>query len=415
MMRAAMECEDGRGVAAAAGASVRSGRPLNVAIFASAFHPHFGGVEELCRQLALEYRRRGMDAIVVTNRWPRDLAASEVVDGIPVYRIPMRVPDGGLRVRVNYWLTNSFIRRQLAKVLRRHRIDLLHIQCVSSNGLYALDAKRRLGLPLITTLQGELTMDAAGLYQKSAYARGLLRAVLAESDLVTGCSRSTLRDGEEFFGREFGERGRVVFNGARVQDFAAGEPYFHKRPYILAIGRVVPQKGFDVLLRAFARAKPAGLDLIIAGDGSELAGLKESARELGVEAAVTFPGRVDRGKTVSLFLGAQFFVLPSRADEGLPVVCAEALAAGKAVIATRSGGAPEAIVDGETGLIVEKEDDGALAEAISRLASDEGFRGRLAAAAKGRAGMFSWPVIADEYIGLYGSRVPGICIRNGVT
>ncbi len=144
-----------------------------------------------------------MDAIIVTNRWPRDLPHAETVDGIPVYRIAMRVPDGGLRVRFNYHMTHAAIRRRLAALLKRHGIDLLHIQCVSSNGLYALDAKRRLGLPLITTLQGELTMDAAGLYQKSEYARQLLRAVLTESNLVTACSARTLRDGEEFFGSGF--------------------------------------------------------------------------------------------------------------------------------------------------------------------------------------------------------------------
>ncbi len=379
---------------------------MNIAIFASAFHPHFGGVEELCRQLALEYRRRGLGAIVVTNRWPRNLPREEIFEGIPVLRFAMRTPTGNMRGRLNYRLTHAAICRSMTAALRRHAIDLLHIQCVSSNGLYALHAKQVLGLPLVTTLQGELTMDAAGLYQKSEYARALLRRVLANSDAITGCSARTLRDGEIFYGKPFDSRGHVVFNGASVDDFDKGEPFTHARPYILAIGRIVPQKGFDTLLRAYAVANPLTHDLIIAGDGPELPALKDLARDLGISKRVLFPGRADRPAAVALFRGASFFVLPSRADEGLPVVCAEALAAGKAVVATRSGGTPEAVLHEAQGLIVEKEDVTALAAAIARLSSDETLLAHLAAGAKARAQRFSWPTIASQYLALYHTLLP---------
>ena len=65
---------------------------MNIALFASAFYPHVGGVEELVRQLAREYNARGDKAIVLTNRWPRDLPAHEEYEGIPVYRLAMRAP-----------------------------------------------------------------------------------------------------------------------------------------------------------------------------------------------------------------------------------------------------------------------------------------------------------------------------------
>ncbi|MGC8625927.1 MAG: glycosyltransferase, partial [Phycisphaerae bacterium] len=67
---------------------------MNIAIFASAFYPSLGGVEELCRQLALELMRQGHGVIVLTNRWPRDLPANESIDGITVYRLPFRLPEG---------------------------------------------------------------------------------------------------------------------------------------------------------------------------------------------------------------------------------------------------------------------------------------------------------------------------------
>jgi len=64
----------------------------NVALFASSFAPHIGGVEELSRRLAIELRRRGSDTVVVTNRYPANLSAHEVVDDIPVYRERFRFP-----------------------------------------------------------------------------------------------------------------------------------------------------------------------------------------------------------------------------------------------------------------------------------------------------------------------------------
>jgi glycosyltransferase involved in cell wall biosynthesis len=387
---------------------------LNVAIFASAFHPHLGGVEELCRQLAHEYRRRQMGVVVITNRWPRTLPEEELFEGLRIYRLPQRVPVGSLRAKTNYYLTGASIRRKTASILKDNRIDLIHVQCVSANGLYAAAAADSLKLPLVITLQGELTMDAGQMFQRSEFARGMLKRVMDRADIITGCSRKTLEDGQAFYGRPFNGRGHVVFNGARTEDFQSGAAFKHPRPYLFALGRIVPQKGFDVLLKAFAEIAhaPEGsgegkrlpgldVDLIIAGDGPELPGLKSLAGELGVGERVVFPGRADRPQTVSYFLGSAAFVLPSRADEGLPVVCAEALAAGKPVVATRSGGAPEAIVHGECGIIVEKEDVRGLAAALREVLSSATLREGFAAKAKARSEQFKWSVIADKYIGIY--------------
>ena len=249
-------------------------------------------------------------------------------------------------------------------------------------------------------------MDASQLYQRSAYARQLLRDTLSAADMITACSQKTLDDGAAFYGQEFGERGVVVFNGASIEDFDRGTIYSHPKPYIFAIGRVVPQKGFDNLIRAYANAEINGHDLIIAGDGPDRAALEKLAKELNVSSQVVFTGKADRVQAVSLFRGCSFFVLPSRADEGLPVVCAEALAAGKAVVATRSGGAPEAIIHNEMGLIVERDDVQGLAAAITDLCQDEQTRKRFALNAKARSNIFSWPVIGEQYISVYNTALP---------
>jgi glycogen(starch) synthase len=373
---------------------------VNVAIFASAFHPHFGGVEELCRQLAMELGRQGHSAIVLTNRWPRSLPRREEVDGIPVYRLPFRTPDAGAKSRVSYMMTHGLVVRETLAVLRRHRIDVLHVQCVSSNAHYALAARRRLRLPLVVTFQGELTMDATGLFQRSEFARQTLHQCAAKAEVVTACSRKTLEDAEAFLSRPIGQ-GRVVFNAANIEEFSGAQSYQHPRPYLFAIGRLVPQKGFDVLLRAFAASGVTSHDLLLAGDGPEREKLEALAAELRLGDRVRFLGRADRTQVPSLFAGCSFFVLPSRADEGLPVVCAEAMAAGKAVVATRSGGAPEAVLDGTSGLIVEREDVAGLTQAIRTMANDATMRQTFGAAGAERAKLFSWRAVTGDYLAAY--------------
>jgi glycosyltransferase involved in cell wall biosynthesis len=331
-----------------------------------------------------------------------------------LYRLAFRSPDAGVKSEVTYRLSRGLVDREVQRVLRRHGVDVVHVQCVSASARYAMEAASRLQLPLVVTLQGELTMDATGLYERSGFARETLRQCMRGAQVVTACSRKTLEDAEAFLGEQMGARGRVIFNGANVTEFASAEPYRHPQPYLFAIGRCVPQKGFDVLLRSYAAAGVETHDLLIAGDGPERARLETLAAELGLGERVMFLGRADRDKVPSLFKGASIFVLPSRADEGLPVVCAEALAAGCAVIATRSGGTPEAIVEGDTGLLVDKADAKGLCTAIQKLCADASLRERLAVAARARASDFGWTVIAEQYVSAYRAAAAAVAPQNQV-
>ncbi len=135
------------------------------------------------------------------------------------------------------------------------------------------------------------------------------------------------------------------------------------------------RKGIDVLLEASARLSTPHR-LVVYGDGPLRAELESAARELG--SAAEFPGFVSDVEDKISELDV--FVLPSR-GENLPIAILEAMAAALPVVATRVGGVPEVVVEGETGLLVEPEDAAGLAGALDRVASDEAFRQRL-----GRAG-----------------------------
>jgi glycogen synthase len=388
-----------------------------IAIFASAFHPSMGGVEELVAKLAKEYQRRGLEVLVVTNRWPRHLPQSELVGGVPVFRFPLRAPEPTMKARLSYALTQRTVRRQIASLLRSEDVGLIHVQCVSTNGHYADLAARDLGIPLVVTAQGERTMDADEIYSRSRFLNQTLARILDNANAVTACSGHTLADLEVWRDAAFGDRGHVVWNGVSIDELEDPDiqPYDHARPYVLALGRWVPQKGFDVLIRAFARAVDDvefGHDLVLVGDGPERPHYERLVAELGVADRVTLHGRAARRQVVSLFKGCSYFVLPSR-QEPFGIVNLEAMAAGKAVIATRVGGVPEFVEDGQAGVLVDAEDEVGLAEALRRVAADADLRHALEVGGRRLVDRFAWSEIADDYVRLYDEVLAGRVSRQG--
>jgi glycogen(starch) synthase len=377
------------------------GQPVNVALFPSAFFPHFGGVEELTRQLALSLKSKGHEVLIMTNQWPRSLSNTDIVSGLDVMRYPFRTYEGSAKQRLVCLLTKSKIQRSLESVLSRHQIDVIHVQCLSSNTWYAVSAGKRLGIPVVLTAQGELTMDAGEIYKRPTVVNKNLKYYLETADWVTGCSRRTLDDVFHHVGMPVKANASVVWNGVDTREFVVALPYVHERPYILAIGRAVPQKGFDVLLHALSILGVAAPDLLVVGAGAEMTNLQTMCSEFGLDKRVTFYGKADRSQVPSLFRGARYVVLPSVADEGLPVVTAEASAAGKAIIATDVGGVTDIVIDRTTGLVIPRNDVHALADAIRTYESYPNMVELHARDNLARSQQFDWSVLTDQYVDVY--------------
>ena len=166
---------------------------------------------------------------------------------------------------------------------------------------------------------------------------------------------------------------------------------------ILGVGRLVPQKGFDLLIEAFARVAPRfpDWDLRIVGDGPERPSLLDLARRAGLESRIGFPGRV--GPIGDELARAGVFVLSSR-FEGFPNALAEAMAHGLAVISSDCPSGPRDLVrDGVDGLLVPPEDADALAQALAALLSDPARRAGLAARAVEVVARFSEDAVVDRW------------------
>lgn len=350
-----------------------------VAQLASSYAPHVGGVEEVVRELAHHHARQGARPLVLTMRWPKELPAEEELDGVPVRRYLFRLPEPTPRHLLAYARDGARIQRSVDRHLVAHGATLVHVQCVSGNGWYGATAARRLRVPLVVSVHGELTMDADDVYRQSRVLPGLLLRLARRADLLTACSGQALDDVEAFTGMHLGPRGAVIHGGVDVAAFAGPPRSAPTAPFFLAAGRHVPQKGFDLLLEAYRlliSECPGAPRLVLAGDGPERARLGRLARHLDIADRVELPGWCDRLRIVELFRSCAAFVLPSR-QEPFGIVNLEAMAAGKPVVASRVGGVPEIVVDNRTGLLVPPGDPRRLAAALARLIAEPGLACRL--------------------------------------
>ncbi len=147
----------------------------------------------------------------------------------------------------------------------------------------------------------------------------------------------------------------------------------HKEPLVIGcVGRLDAMKGQDVLIRAMAELE--GVRVVILGEGGQRAELSKLAADLGVSDRLSLPGWVDNPRTYL----PQFdiFAMPSR-SEGFPLAIVEAMLAGLPVVATRVGSVAEAVIDGETGLLVNKDDIDGLVAALRRLRDNPALRRQL--------------------------------------
>jgi glycosyltransferase involved in cell wall biosynthesis len=304
-----------------------------------------------------------------------------------------------------------------SRVARERRIDVIHAHWLIPNGPIAARAARHRKLPLVVTAHGS---DVA-LAERTRWSRGLAAWTIDRADVTTAASRhllerlADLRDGSGSL--------ELVPLGTDLGAFHPDEATAMRRReqlgvdagdlLVLGIGRLVELKGFEYLIRALALARESAphVRLVVAGEGDARDQLVALARSLDLVDSVTFVGAVRRNEVPSYFAASDVVAIPTVLDpdgfvEGLGYVALEAQAAGKPVVASRVGGLPEAVRDGETGILVAERDPGALANAIVALANDAELRRRLGENARARALLApSWDDVARMWAALYRSIV----------
>jgi phosphatidylinositol alpha-1,6-mannosyltransferase len=266
---------------------------------------------------------------------------------------------------------------------------------------------RTLGLPYLVYAHGNEVLDAT----RSSWSAPLMglraaAAVVANSRFTADLVRKA---GVE------PDRIHIVHPGCDLQRYAPLSPSPELRhrllggrtdgPVILTVGNLVARKGHDNVIRALPMLpqKMHDTTYLIVGDGPQRRELEGLAIECGVRERVIFAGRIPEQELPACYALCDVFAMPSREDlsrgdvEGFGIVYIEANACQKPVVAGRSGGIPDAVVDGQTGLLVDPTDPGSIADALQRVLADSAFAAELGRQGRERAvRCFAWSGIAAQ-------------------
>lgn len=254
-----------------------------------------------------------------------------------------------------------------AGFFREHNVDVILAE-FGPTGADMTPHAKALGIPLVVHFHGHDAHRTSVVEQYRDRYREMFDyayRIISVSHFMTDALVELGADRERIVYNPYGPRSSFYDN---VPDYS---------PTVLSLGRFTDIKANYLTLAAFERAVREVPDarLIMAGDGELLEACRTLARTWGIEDKVTFHGAIPHAQTLPLFAHAccfaQHSVTPSYGDaEGTPVAVLEAGAAALPVIATRHAGIPDAVIDGETGLLVDELDVGGMAQAMVRLLLD---------------------------------------------
>lgn len=351
----------------------------------------FGGAERMILTLMAGLRAYRWRPVLVHHAEPgiARLIDAATALGVDTWALPPISGDGRVVAALHF-----------SRQLRRRAPALFHAHLSSPSACrYGLLAARLAGLPVVATVQ--LYVPVRG--RRAVYPQRLLSLTVDRYIAVSRDVAQRMRPLCVDARRKI----RVVYNGVPIEQFdgtcSARLREAGSRATVLAVARLHPQKGLRYLLSAATLLPKARF--VVAGDGPERKELEDEARALRLGERFEFLGH--RDDVPALLHAADVFVLPSL-YEGLPVSVLEAMAAGTPVVATAVGGTDEAVVHGESGILVPPRDPAALAGAIRDVLSDAALARRLIAGGKARVrGNFSAEAVARGVCEVYEELRPG--------
>ncbi|MFG2051512.1 glycosyltransferase family 4 protein [Micromonospora sp. NPDC048935] len=334
------------------------------------FPPRIGGIQSFVHNLAI---RQPADSVVVYTVTAPGAAAFDAQQPFEVIREDTRL-----------LLPVPGVLRRAVDIARSNECERVWFGTAAPLGLLAADLRKQAGVGrFLGQTHGHDTAWAA-----LPGARSVLRRLGREVDVVTYLGEYTRR-----------RLARVLSNldqlapGVDTELYhpgVDGSPVRERhgltgRPVVVCVSRLVPRKGQDVLLRALPLVRRAVPDvsLLIVGDGPDRVRLEKRANDAGLGDAVVFTGAVESEELPAHYAAGDVFAMPCRTRragqdiEGLGIVYLEASATGLPVVAGNSGGAPDAVREGETGYVVDGRDVAAVAERLVTILRDSALAKRL--------------------------------------
>ncbi|GAB2705496.1 glycosyltransferase family 4 protein [Nocardia thraciensis] len=359
------------------------------------FPPRPGGIQSYVHSLALQLPPD--ELVVYAPRWKGDSHL----------RFDAEQPFQVVRHPTTLMLPTPLVLRRAAKLLRDERCDAVWFGAAAPLALMSPLLRRAGARRILASTHGH----EVGWSMLPA-ARQSLRAIGDHTDVVTYVSKYTRRR----FASAFGPQAALEYLPPGVDtsvfrpDPAAREELRARyglggRPTILCLSRLVPRKGQDMLLIAMREIieRVDGAVLVIAGGGPYEEKLRAFSHSLGLDDHVVFTGRVPASELAAHHTLADVFAMPCRTRgagldvEGLGIVYLEASATGVPVVAGDSGGAPETVLEGRTGHVVDGRAHNQIVDAIVGILSDRDAAARMGAAGREWvADQWRWDVLGGR-------------------
>lgn len=343
----------------------------HVIILSAFFRPLRSGAEACAEEVARLLGSR-YSITIITARMRRSFLKEEMMGDVRVIRV-------GTGTFLDKWMYPWLASRRACGM----KPDLIHAILESFAGEALVRCAARCSqIPRLLTCQSTNTTLRLKEIHRAAQRVTAISSVLVER------------------AKKLGRRDAVLIpNGIDLHAIERARREHAKIPgRILFVGRLESMKGVDTLLQAFATMSRGHLRIV--GDGSQRRSLESLAKKLGIAGRVTFAGYIAVPEVYREYGEAEIFCGLSR-SEALGNVFLEAQAAGCAVLATKVGGIPEIVKDGETGLLVKPDSVKAAAQTLAQLLDDAQLRAHLAKAAMQHARIYDWKSIAEKYANLY--------------
>jgi phosphatidyl-myo-inositol dimannoside synthase len=361
------------------------------------YPPEVGGISQTMRSIASSLGPR--EVCCFTGIADRSPSVRQKVGEVNVYRRPAAFGEAKHHRAIPFSAA-------ILEIMLRERPRIVQL-ATSDDGYLGLWLKRWLGLPFVVYAHGNEILQAV----RNDWAKPL--AALRQADRILANSRYTARlvaaagvDPKRIAVTYLGcdvEQYRPVPPNPELGRRLLGDRYGSK--VILTVGNAVERKGHDMVIRALPRVREHVPDVtyLIVGDGRDRRRLETLVAEMGLADCVVFAGRVADAKLSDVYALCDVFAMPSRENlgecdvEGFGLVFLEANACGKPVVGGLSGGIPEAVDDGVTGLLSQANDPASIAAALVRLLTNPELAARMGEQGRARVvRSFTWQRTADQ-------------------
>ncbi len=372
-------------------AATEGSRPLRVALVSPYDFAYPGGVTNHITGLSNELRRRGHDVTIVasSSKPLEDVGA----DNLVAIGRPIPVPTAGSIARVTLSLT---LGKRVRPLLERGNFDVIHLHEPMTPTL---------PLTFLRLASSPVMVGTFHAYAERRRALGVSRFLLQRWVRRLDARIAVTEPARQFANRYFPGDYTIIPNGVDIDDYAKATPiptYQDGQLNILFQGRMEKRKGFPHMLRAYAQVRWQfpNCRLLVVGPGNMD---RESARVIGERGLenVHFIGYASDEDLPRYYRTADIFCSPALGNESMGIVLIQAMAAGRAVVASDIAGHRSVITNEHDGLLADPHDEKAFAATLIRLLRDAGLRSTIANAGAETVTRYRWRLVADEVLQVY--------------